>query len=135
MNAEVMLKKIVIIFSFLLFLNICAQNYPQGNYTVTTTVEEIGTENTIKMKFDFYFNDGKAYLRLDTNNSLEAYCEGEYSINEKKNKVLVLRYSGEGICANEIEINTIYIKKIKNFYYVKSRRFRSEKWLILKKII
>ena len=129
-----MIKKIIVIFTFLLCFNSYAQNHPKGNYTITTKVEEIGTENIIKMKFDFHFNVNKIFLRLDTHNSLEAYCEGEYSAKENKNKILVLKYIGEGICSSDITINTIYIKKINTLYYIKSGRFVSNKWLKLEKV-
>ncbi len=128
------MKQFFIAFTFLLCINSCAQNYLSGNYTITTTVEEIGTENKINMKFDFHFSDNKIYLRLDTNNSLQAYCEGEYSVEENRNKVFILKYDGEGICSNDSTINTMYIKKHKNFYFIKSGRFISNKWLKLEKI-
>ncbi|WP_326982235.1 hypothetical protein VUJ46_18835 [Chryseobacterium sp. MYb264] len=127
------MRKTISVFAFILFFNSYAQNFPNGNYTITTKVEEIGTENIINMKFDFYFDTDKVFLRLDTKNSQEAYCEGEYSLKENKNKILILKYIGEGICSSDSIINTIYVKRIKKFYYIKSGRFESNKWLKLEK--
>ena len=129
-----MIRKIISVFFFLLFFYSCAQEFPCGNYTITTKVEEMETENTINMKFDFHFNKSSATLKVDTINSLEAYCEGQYLLKEKKNKILFFKYVGEGICSNEISINTFAIKKIKEFYYIKSGRFSTDKWFKLEKI-
>ncbi|KFE96954.1 hypothetical protein [Chryseobacterium luteum] len=129
-----MIKDILSFFLLFLFLNSCAQKYPSGNYTIITEVDEIGTGNLIDMKFELHFEKSKMFLRVDTNISTEAYCEGEYSIKKNKNKILVSKYIGEGICSSDSRINTIYIKKIENIYYIKSGRFNNDKWLKLKKV-
>ncbi|MCS3870636.1 hypothetical protein J3D55_003552 [Chryseobacterium ginsenosidimutans] len=128
------MKKITYVFLLILFSNSYAQKYLSGNYMITTKVEEIETENIINIKFNLHFKNNKAFLRIDTNNSLEAYCEGEYSIKKGVNKVFVMSYKGEGLCSNDSMINTIYIKKINTFYYIKSGRFESDKWLKLEKV-
>lgn len=127
------MKKIVYILLLIVFFNGYAQRNPIGNYTLTTKIEEIGSGNSISLKFDFYFRRDKAFLRIDTDNSLEAYCEGPYSVKNNKNKLWVLKYTGEGICSDDSRINTIYVKKVNQFFYIKSGRFESNQWLKLKK--
>jgi hypothetical protein len=101
-----------------------------GNYFIKSKVLSIETGSPIEVSFSFYFERKLATLSIRSDNSLEVYCEGTYSIDYNKNNVK-LEYTGEGICTSDKNESTFLIKKENNQYLIKSKRFENEDWQIL----
>ncbi|MEO8236651.1 MAG: hypothetical protein ABI576_00985 [Flavobacterium sp.] len=104
----------------------------KGDYFIKTKVSSIETGDPIDVSFYFSFDVSNAVLSIAANNSLEAYCEGTYSIS-KNDDVLKLKYTGEGTCTSDEDESTFLIKKETNQYYIKSKRFNDFKWQALNK--
>ncbi|EJL62012.1 hypothetical protein [Flavobacterium sp. CF136] len=104
----------------------------KGDYFIKTKVSSVETGDAIDVSFYFSFDVSKAILSIGTNNSLEAYCEGSYSVSANDN-VLTLKYTGEGTCTSDEDESTFLIKKEDNQYYIKSKRFYDFKWQGLNK--
>lgn len=104
----------------------------KGDYFIKTKVSSVETGDPIDVSFYFSFDVSKAILSIGTNNSLEAYCEGSYSVSANDN-TLTLKYTGEGTCTSDEEESTFLIKKEDNQYYIKSKRFYDFKWQGLNK--
>ncbi|MGQ7946609.1 hypothetical protein [Flavobacterium sp. WC2509] len=104
----------------------------KGDYVIKTDVSSVETGNPIGISFYFNFRSSEAILSIGTNNSLEAYCEGTYSITQD-NDTIKLKYTGEGICTSDESESMFLIKKEKDQYYIKSKRFYDYKWQILNK--
>jgi hypothetical protein len=104
----------------------------KGDYTIKTKVSSVETGDPIDISFYFSFNDTNATLSIGTNNSLEAYCEGNFNI-EKKDNMLKLKYSDAGTCTSDEDESSFLIKRENNLYYIKSKRFYDFKWQILNK--
>lgn len=102
----------------------------KGNYSIKTKVESVETGEPIEITFYFSFESPQAILSIGTNNSLEAYCEGTYSITQNKG-VSKLIYTDEGICTSDLEESSFLIKKENNQYYIKSKRFIDFEWHLL----
>lgn len=104
----------------------------KGDYVIKTNVSSVETADPIEISFYFNFNSSEAILSIGTNNSLEAYCEGTYSIIHD-NSTIKLKYTDEGICTSDQSESIFLIKKEKDQYYIKSKRFYDYKWQILNK--
>jgi hypothetical protein len=104
----------------------------KGDYVIKTNVSSVETGDPIEISFYFNFNSSEAILSIGTNNSLEAYCEGTYSITQD-NSTIKLKYTGEGTCTSDEGESMFLIKKEKDQYYIKSKRFYDYKWQILNK--
>lgn len=104
----------------------------KGDYFIKTKVSSVETGDPIDVSFYFSFDVSKAILSIGSNNSLEAYCEGSYSVSANDN-VLTLKYTGEGTCTSDEDESTFLIKKEDNQYYIKSKRFYDFKWQGLNK--
>jgi hypothetical protein len=102
----------------------------KGNYFIKTKVSSVETGEPIEITFYFSFETSQAILSIGTNNSLEAYCEGTYTITQNKG-VSKLIYNGEGTCTSDLEESSFLIKKEKNQYYIKSKRFIDFEWYLL----
>lgn len=108
-------------------------NIEKGSYFINAKVSSITTGETISIGFNLYVeNDKKATLRLSTDASSEAYCEGDYKLSSESN-LIKLQYTGEGICTDDNEESNIYIKKEREQYYIKSKRFENQDWQELTK--
>lgn len=101
-----------------------------GDYYIKAKVASIETGDPIEISFYFNFESSQAILSIGTNNSLEAYCEGIYKINQN-NGVLKLVYTDEGTCTSDEEESSFLIKKEDNQYYIKSKRFFDFEWHLL----
>lgn len=99
----------------------------EGDFYIKTKVSSVETGDPIDISFYFTFTTSEAILSISSNNSLETYCEGSYSIN-KTSDILKLEYTGEGTCTSDKEESTFLIKKEKNQYYIKSKRFYNFDW-------
>lgn len=104
----------------------------KGDYVIKTNVSSVETGDPIEISFYFNFNSSEAILSIGTNNSLEAYCEGTYSITQD-NSIIKLKYTGEGICTSDEGESMFLIKKAKDKYFIKSKRFYDFEWQILNK--
>jgi hypothetical protein len=104
----------------------------KGDYVIKTNVSSVETGDPIEISFYFNFNSSEAILSIGTNNSLEAYCEGTYSIIQDTSTIK-LKYTGEGTCTSNEGESMFLIKKEKDHYYIKSKRFYDYKWQILNK--
>ncbi|MBZ4044409.1 hypothetical protein K8B81_18730 [Flavobacterium hibisci] len=102
----------------------------KGDYSIKTKVESVKTGEPIEITFYFSFESAEAILSIGTNNSLEAYCEGTYSITQNKG-ILKLIYNGESTCTSDVEESSFLIKKENNQYYIKSKRFIDFEWHLL----
>lgn len=104
-----------------------------GMYSIKTDVESITTGETISLKFNFYiYDDGKMNLRISTDSSEEAYCEGSYKLISGKKGIKAI-YEDEGICTDNLEENAFYLKQENKTLYIKSKRFLNTNWQELKK--
>ncbi|WP_310555765.1 hypothetical protein [Flavobacterium sp.] len=103
----------------------------KGDYFIKTKVSSVETGDPIDVKFYFNFETSTATLSIGSDNSLEAYCEGTYSIN-KNNDNLKLEYTDEGTCPSDKDESSFLIKEENNQYYIKSKRFYDFDWKILK---
>ncbi|WP_394773620.1 hypothetical protein [Flavobacterium sp.] len=104
----------------------------KGDYFIKTKVSSVETGDPIEVNFYFEFEIQQAILTIGTKNSLEAYCEGTYSIT-KNNEFLKLQYIGEGTCTSDEDESTFLVKKENNQFYIKSKRFINPDWQLLKK--
>lgn len=108
------------------------QNW-DGDYYIKTKVESIESEDQIDMEYYININKSKAVLGIGTKNSIEAYCEGDYSVIDKK-KIIHLVHTGEsGICTSNIEDSSFDIKKENGKYFIRGKRFLNMNWLELTK--
>lgn len=104
----------------------------KGNYFIKTKVSSVETGEPIEITFYFSIGTSQAILSIGTNNSLEAYCEGTYTITQNKG-VSKLIYNDEGTCTSDLEESSFLIKKENNQYYIKSKRFIDFEWYLLNK--
>ena len=102
----------------------------KGHYYIKTPVSSVENGDPIDVSFYFSFDTKFATLSIGTDNSLEAYCEGSYSI-DKKGDVLKLEYIGEGTCTSDKDESTFLIKNENNQFYIKSKRFYDFEWKVL----
>ncbi|OOV20553.1 hypothetical protein [Flavobacterium sp. LM4] len=102
----------------------------KGDYSIKTKVESVETGEPIEITFYFNFEISQAILSIGTNNSLEAFCEGTYSVTQNKG-IFKLIYTGEGTCTSDLEESSFFIKKENNQYYIKSKRFIDFEWHLL----
>ena len=103
----------------------------KGNYILVTEGEPIGNDNPSNTSYYFSFVKNKAILSIGSDNLNEIYCEGQYSIVNQKKGIFQLKYSDEGICSSDDEINTLMIKVSKQGYYIKGDRFLNKNWMKL----
>ncbi|AMA50576.1 hypothetical protein [Flavobacterium covae] len=99
----------------------------EGDYFIKTKVASVETGDPIDITFNFNFSKSNTILSIGTSNSMEAYCEGEYSISQN-NENLKLNYIGEGICTQNKDESAFFIKKENNKVYIKSERFYDNIW-------
>ena len=105
----------------------------KGAYFINTKVESITNGENIHLKFNFFVeNNKKMNLRISTNNSDDAYCEGNYKLIALEN-IIMAEYDDEGICTDEKEESNFYFKNNDGKYYIKSKRFINQDWQELKK--
>lgn len=104
----------------------------EGRFHIKTTVLSVESGEPVEVKFYLKINRSEAILSIGSNNGMEAYCEGAYKI-EKNADILKLIYNDEGICTSDSDESSIYIKKTKEFFYIKSKRFYEDSWNILEK--
>ena len=104
----------------------------KGDYFINANVTSVETGDVMKISFYFNFNGSEAILSIGTNNSLEAYCEGNYNIIQDNN-IAKLKYVGEGICTSNESESSFLLKQEKNQYFIKSKRFYNDEWQILNK--
>ncbi|WP_333852017.1 hypothetical protein [Epilithonimonas sp.] len=104
-----------------------------GMYSINADVESLISEETIKIKFNFYFeNKEKMNLRIQTDISEDAYCEGQYQLTKNKD-FLIASYADEGICTDNIEDSRFYVKTENSKVYIKSKRFLNQDWQVLRR--
>lgn len=100
----------------------------KGAYFISTKVESITTGENIHLKFNFFVeNNKKMNLRISTNNSDDAYCEGNYKLIALEN-IIKAEYDDEGICTDEKEESNFYFKNNNGKYFIKSKRFINQDW-------
>ena len=104
----------------------------KGNYQIKTNVLSIETGEPIEMSFYFNFDGSRSILSLGGVNSIEAYCEGTYNVVEKDN-IIRLEYDDEGVCTSDTDESLFIIKKEDGQFYIKSKRFYEDQWIILKR--
>lgn len=104
----------------------------QGNYFIHTKTTSIETGDPISINYYFHFENNKAILSTGSENSLEAYCEGSYSISQNGD-YMKLEYAGEEICTSDKDESTFIIKTENNEYYIKSKRFYNNTWQVMSK--
>lgn len=139
------MKKIIkLILTIMLSINGFSQNSIlkkiQGAYFANVQIENYETGDAINVTYNIFF--GKSYATLNFSNTKFAVCEGKYFYKEKKNILYLIRDENDGrpcpafadkedktIFSDDSEI--IAIKKNKNKYYVKSKRFYVKKWQLL----
>ena len=97
-------------------------NNLEGDFVLKTKVSSVETGDPVEVSFYFNFKTTGVILSIGTNNSLEAYCEGNYLI-EKKGQLIKLVYIGEGTCTSNKEESSFYIKEENNGFLIKSERF------------
>lgn len=103
-----------------------------GMYSINADVESVISGETIKIKFNFFENSKKMNLRIQTDTSEDAYCEGQYTLSKNKD-FLIASFSDEGICTDNIEDSRFYFKTEHLKIYIKSKRFLNQDWQVLKK--
>lgn len=103
-----------------------------GNYHVKTKVVSVESGDPIEL--DFYINvkQPEATLSIGSNNGMESYCEGAYNI-QKDGDVFMLEYIGEGICTSDVNESVFVIKYENDKFYIRSKRFYDDKWIVLTK--
>jgi hypothetical protein len=112
----------------------------QGTYFTNVQVENYETGEATNVTYYIFF--GKSYATLNFSNSDFAVCEGKYFYKEKQNILYLIRDENDGrpcpsfedkedknIFSDDSEM--IAIKKVKNKYYIKSKRFYVKKWQLL----
>ena len=100
----------------------------KGIYFIYADVESIISGEQTQLKFNFYVeNKEKMNLRISTNNSEDAYCEGTYKLINTGSTVKAI-YNDEGICTEDKEESNFYIKKEGLKFYIKSKRFTNPDW-------
>lgn len=138
------MKKIITLVLLVHFINCYSQNLIKsglkGMYNTNTVVENYETGEGVNVTYYLYF--GKNYATLNFSNNEFAFCDGKYFYNEKKDILYLVRDEDDGrpcpVIQRKVDENNqsndselIAIKKIKNQYYIRSKRFYKKDWQLL----
>lgn len=128
---------IVIVFSVSCFSQNSIKEKLKGTYFTNAQVENYETGKETNVTYYLFFE--KKYATLNFSNSEFAVCEGKYFYKEKNNMLYLIRDENDGRpcpALHDKEDKTFFfddseiiaIKKIKNKYYIRSKRFYVKKW-------
>ncbi|KFF01785.1 hypothetical protein [Flavobacterium hydatis] len=138
------MKKIVTLFLLVNCITCYSQNLIKnslkGMYFANVQIENYETNRAINVTYYLYF--GKNYATLNFSNNEFAACEGKYFYKEKNSILYLIRDENDGrpcpaMKDKNDEVNfpngseIISIKKIKNKYYIRSKRFYDKDWQLL----
>ncbi|AND63912.1 hypothetical protein AX766_05510 [Flavobacterium covae] len=109
---------------FLLLLSFYFQksNRLNGRYEVTTEV--IGDKKNIQLTYFLSFRSQKMIVSIKSKDVMDYWCEGVY-ILKKRGDI----FQGTGPCSDENPDNDIFIKKVRNKIFIRSKSFVNKDWL------
>ncbi|QYS89562.1 hypothetical protein [Flavobacterium davisii] len=119
---KLFLLKFLLLFSFYFQEN----NILTGRYEITTEV--ISKKKNLKLTYYLSFRSQKMIVSIKSNDVIDYWCEGVYEL-KKKGEI----FQGIGPCSDESHDNDIFIKKVENKVFIKSKTFVNKNWLEIKK--
>lgn len=140
MKIRIKLTLIIFVYSITCFSQNSIKHDLKGMYFTNVEVENY--ENGEASKVVYYLFFGEKDVTLNFSKNQFAICEGKYFYKEKNEILYLIRDENDGrpcpaledkedkaVFSNDSEI--IAIEKIKDQFYVKSKRFYTKKWNLL----
>jgi hypothetical protein len=118
-----LLLNLLLLFSFYFQQN----NVITGRYEITTEVKS--EKKNIKLTYYLSFRPNKMIVSIKSKDVIDYWCEGIYEL-KKKGDI----FQGLGPCSDESHDNDIFVKKVENKIFIKSKSFVNKDWLEIKKM-
>ncbi|AMA50126.1 MULTISPECIES: hypothetical protein [Flavobacterium] len=115
---KLLLLKFLLLFSFYFQQN----NVITGRYEITTEVKS--EQKNIKLTYYLSFRPNKMIVSIKSKDVMDYWCEGVY-ILKKRGDI----FQGTGPCSDENPDNDIFIKKVRNKIFIRSKSFVNKDWL------
>ncbi|WDF45927.1 hypothetical protein PQ459_13565 [Chryseobacterium sp. KACC 21268] len=98
----------------------------KGEYQITTKAISNYNQKEIDLLYSISLaSDESAILSIGADQAQDYWCEGEYYLTEQNG---ILKATGK---CDEDDINDFYLKQEQGRYYIKSKRFLDQNWIVL----
>ncbi|QYS92026.1 hypothetical protein JJC04_05240 [Flavobacterium covae] len=115
---KLLLLKFLLLFSFYFQQN----NVITGRYEITTEVKS--EQKNIKLTYYLSFRPNKMIVSIKSKDVMDYWCEGVYILKRG-----AIYFKAQDLVLMKTPDNDIFIKKVRNKIFIRSKSFVNKDWL------